>query len=196
MFQYGNRYGHRPLRELLERRLSTLGIEARVNQIVLTFGANEALDIVIRGLMRFGDVALVDEPGYYPLYGKLQLHGVNIVGVRRNPDGPDVGELERLIKTTGARIFFTQSLGQNPTGSDTSPAVAFRMLQLAEKHDITLVESDPLADLKPVVDDTSRDAGSTQTNRLHRQLHQISGGLHAGWLHCRIGGRCRTTWRM
>jgi DNA-binding transcriptional MocR family regulator len=134
---------------LLERRLSTLGIEARVNQIVLTFGANEALDIVIRGLMRFGDVALVDEPGYYPLYGKLQLHGVNIVGVRRNPDGPDIGELERLIKATGARIFFTQSLGQNPTGSDTSPAVAFRMLQLAEKHDITIVESDPLADLKP-----------------------------------------------
>jgi DNA-binding transcriptional MocR family regulator len=149
MFQYGNRYGHRPLRELLERRLSTLGIEARVNQIVLTFGANEALDIVIRGLMRFGDVALVDEPGYYPLYGKLQLHGVNIVGVRRNADGPDVGELERLIKATGARLFFTQSLGQNPTGSDTSPAVAFRMLQLAEKHDITIVESDPLADLKP-----------------------------------------------
>lgn len=149
MFQYGNRYGYRPLRELLERRLSTLGIDARVNQIVLTFGANEALDIVIRGLMRSGDVALVDEPGYYPLYGKLKLHGVNIIGVRRNPDGPDIGELERLIKATGAKLFFTQSLGQNPTGSDTSPAVAFRMLQLAEKHDITLVESDPLADLKP-----------------------------------------------
>jgi DNA-binding transcriptional MocR family regulator len=149
MFQYGNRYGYRPLRELLERRLSTLGIDARVNQIVLTFGANEALDIVIRGLMRSGDVALVDEPGYYPLYGKLKLHGVNIVGVRRNPDGPDVGELERLLKETGAKIFFTQSLGQNPTGSDTSPAVAFRMLQLAEKYDITIVESDPLADLKP-----------------------------------------------
>lgn len=150
MFQYGNRYGYRPLRELLERRLAALGIDTRVNQIVLTFGANEALDIVIRGLMRSGEVALVDEPGYYPLYGKLKLHGVNIVGVRRNPDGPDIGELQRLIEATGARIFFTQSLGQNPTGSDTSPAIAFRMLQLAEKHDITIVESDPLADLKPV----------------------------------------------
>lgn len=149
MFQYGNRYGYRPLRELLERRLAILGIDARVNQIVLTFGANEALDIVIRGLMRSGEVALVDEPGYYPLYGKLQLHGVNIVGVRRNPDGPDIGELERLIQATGSKLFFTQSLGQNPTGSDTSPTIAFRMLQLAEKYDITIVESDPLADLKP-----------------------------------------------
>lgn len=149
MFQYGNRYGYRPLRELLERRLALLGIEARANQIVLTFGANEALDIVIRGLLRSGEVALVDEPGYYPLYGKLKLHGVNIVGVRRHPDGPDIGELERLIQATGAKIFFTQSLGQNPTGSDTSPAIAFRMLQLAEKHAVTIVESDPLADLKP-----------------------------------------------
>lgn len=149
MFQYGNRYGYRPLRELLERRLSTLGIDARVNQIVLTFGANEALDIVIRGLMRAGEVAMVDEPGYYPLYGKLKLHGVNIVGVRRNADGPDIGELERSIEATQSRIFFTQSLGHNPTGSDTSPAIAFRMLQLAEKHGVTIVESDPLADLKP-----------------------------------------------
>jgi DNA-binding transcriptional MocR family regulator len=149
MFQYGNRYGYRPLRELLGRRLATLGIDARVDQIVLTFGANEALDIVIRGLMRPGEVALVDEPGYYPLYGKLQLHGVSIVGVRRNPDGPDIGELEKSIIATGAKLFFTQSLGQNPTGSDTSPAVVFRMLQLAEKHGVTIIESDPLADLKP-----------------------------------------------
>lgn len=87
---------------------------------MLTFGANEALDIVVRCLMRPGDIALVDEPGYYPLYGKLRLHGTTVVGVPREADGPDVATFERLVATTKAKVFFTQSVGQNPTGSDIS----------------------------------------------------------------------------
>lgn len=149
MFQYGNPYGYRPLRESLERKLGTLSIEARANQIVLTFGANQALDIIVRCLLRPGDVALVDEPGYYPLFGKLQLHGARIVGVPREVDGPDVAAFERLVVATKAKVFFTHSVGQNPTGSDTSPAKAFRLLQLAEKHDVTIVENDAVGDLKP-----------------------------------------------
>lgn len=149
MFQYGNTYGYRPLRDLLERKLGGLSIQARANQIVLTFGANEALDIVVRCLMRPGDIALVDEPGYYPLYGKLRLHGTTVVGVPREADGPDVTAFEHLVATTKAKVFFTQSVGQNPTGSDTSPAKAFRMLQVAEKYGVTIVENDASADLKP-----------------------------------------------
>ncbi|MBH1963962.1 MAG: PLP-dependent aminotransferase family protein [Comamonadaceae bacterium] len=149
MFQYGNPYGYRPLRDLLERKLANLSIQARANQIVLTFGANEALDIVVRCLMRPGDIALVDEPGYYPLYGKLRLHGTIVVGVPREADGPDVAAFEHLVATTKAKVFFTQSVGQNPTGSDTSPAKAFRLLQVAEKYGVTIVENDAVADLKP-----------------------------------------------
>ncbi|MFY9478106.1 MAG: PLP-dependent aminotransferase family protein [Aquabacterium sp.] len=149
MFQYGNPYGHRPLRDLLEGKLASLSIQARANQIVLTNGANGALDIIVRGLMRPGDVALVDEPGYYPLFGKLQLHGTTVVGVPREADGPNIAAFERLLISTKAKVFFTQSVGQNPTGSDTSPAKAFRLLQIAEKYDVTIVENDALADLKP-----------------------------------------------
>jgi DNA-binding transcriptional MocR family regulator len=149
MFQYGNPYGYRPLRESLERKLGGLSIDARANQIVLTFGANQALDIIARCLLRPGDVALVDEPGYYPLFGKLQLHGAKIVGVPREVDGPDVAAFERLVAATKAKVFFTHSVGQNPTGSDTSPAKAFRLLQVAERHDVTIVENDAVCDLKP-----------------------------------------------
>ena len=149
MFQYGNPYGYRPLRESLERKLGGLSIDARANQIVLTFGANQALDLIVRCLLRPGDVALVDEPGYYPLFGKLQLHGARIVGVPREMDGPDVAAFERLVVATKAKVFFTHSVGQNPTGSDTSPAKAFRLLQVAVKHDVTIVENDAVGDLKP-----------------------------------------------
>jgi len=149
LFQYGDPYGYRPLRELLERRLAALSIQAGTHQIVLTFGANQALDIIVRCLLRPGDVALVDEPGYYPLFGKLRLHGARVVGVPREADGPDIAAFEQLVQSTQAKVFFTQSVGQNPTGSDTSPAKAYRLLQIAEQHGITLVENDALADLKP-----------------------------------------------
>jgi DNA-binding transcriptional MocR family regulator len=149
MFQYGNAYGYRPLRDLLERKLAGLNIQARAGQIVLTFGANEALDLVVRCLMRPGEVALLDEPGYYPLYGKLRLHGATVIGIPREADGPNIAVFEQMVATTKAKVFFTQSVGQNPTGSDTSPAKAFRLLQVAEKYDVTIVENDAVADLKP-----------------------------------------------
>jgi DNA-binding transcriptional MocR family regulator len=151
MYEYGSRFGYLPLRQFLERKLDTLGIVARPNQIVLTNGANQAMDIIIRCLTRPGDTVLVDEPGYYPLYGKLILHGARIVGVPRMADGPDVVALEHLLETTGAKLFFTQSVSQNPTGSDTTPAKAHKILQLAERFDILIVENDPLAEIKPAI---------------------------------------------
>lgn len=151
LFQYGHRFGYRPLREVLERRLDALGIEAQSNQILLTIGANEAMDLVVRGMLRPGDTALVDEPGYYPLYGKLALHGVRIVGVPREADGPDVTAFEQLAAASGSRVFFTQSIGHNPTGSDTSAAKAYRILQIAERLGITVVENDAVGDLKPAM---------------------------------------------
>lgn len=182
-FQYGNRFGYKPLRELLERKLDGLGIPANPQQIVLTGGANQAMDLIIRGLLSPGDTALVDEPGYYPLYGKLTMQGVKAVGVPRAADGPDIAALEARLTQTGAKIFFTQSVGQNPTGSDITPAKAHRLLQLAEKFDLRIVENDCLADLKPAF--LSR---LSTFDQLHRTIYvgsftkSLAASLRVGFL--------------
>jgi DNA-binding transcriptional MocR family regulator len=150
LFRYGSRFGYAPLREHLVRKLSDFGIAATTRQIVLTHGANEAMDMVIRYFVPPGGTVLVDDPGYYPLFGKLKLAGARVLGVPRLPDGPDLEMLERLLSAEHPRLFFTQSLAHNPTGSDISQAKAFKVLQLAQKHDVLLVENDPLADFKPV----------------------------------------------
>lgn len=188
MFKYGSPYGYRPLRDLLERKLDGLSVQARANQIVLTFGANEALDIVVRCLLKPGDVALVDEPGYYPLYGKLRLHGVDVVGVAREADGPDIAMFEQLVAATAAKVFFTQSAGQNPTGSDTSPAKAFRLLQVAEKYGVTIVENDSVADLKP-----TSSARITSLDQLRRTVYigsftkSVAAALRVGFIAAEAG---------
>jgi DNA-binding transcriptional MocR family regulator len=149
LFRYGSRFGYLPLRQHLQQKLAGYEIEAAPQQIVLTHGANQAMDMVVRYFVRAGDTVLVDDPGYYALFGKLKLSGANIVGVPRGVDGPDIAALEERLKTHRPRLFFTQSVGHNPTATDISAAKAHRILQLAEAHDLIVVENDALADLKP-----------------------------------------------
>ncbi|MFT8108422.1 aminotransferase class I/II-fold pyridoxal phosphate-dependent enzyme, partial [Salmonella enterica subsp. enterica serovar Enteritidis] len=73
----------------------------------------------------------------------------HVVGVPRLADGPDVAALESLLAQHRPRLFFTQSLAHNPTGSDISAAKAYKVLQLAERHNLLIVEDYPLADFKP-----------------------------------------------
>jgi len=185
LFRYGSRFGYLPLRQHLVRKLASLGIESTPRQIVLTHGANQAMDILIRYFVRPGDTVLVDDPGYYPLFGKLKLQGASIVGVPRAPDGPDVSELERCMETLKPKLFFTQSVGHNPTGSDITPAKAHRVLQLAEKHQVIVVENDPLADFKPAA--MARIATLDQLQRtiyLGSFSKSISAALRVGFIAC------------
>ena len=149
LFRYGHRLGYAPLRESLVRKLGMFGLAVTPQQLLLTQGANDALDLVIRYFVPPGATVLVDEPGYYLLFGKLKLAGARAIGVPRSPDGPDLEALERILAVERPRLFFTQSLAHNPTGSDLSLPKAYRLLQLAEKHNLVLVEDDPFADFKP-----------------------------------------------
>ncbi|MES2946159.1 MAG: PLP-dependent aminotransferase family protein [Pseudomonadota bacterium] len=185
LFRYGSRFGYEPLRHHLVRKLADLGIGAEARQIVLTHGANEAMDIVIRYFVPPGGTVLTDDPGYYPLFGKLKLASARIIGVPRLADGPDLEALEQLLITHRPRLFFTQSVGHNPTGSDISAAKAFRVLQLAEKYDLLLVENDPLADFKPM--SMPRLSALDQLNRtiyIGSFSKSFSAALRVGFIAC------------
>ncbi len=146
---YNRAWGFLPLRERLCGALAERGIGCRPEQMFMTFGANHAMDLVIRTHVRPGDAVLVDDPGYYPLFAKLHLAGARIVGVRRLRDGPDLSDLERKAVESGARLFFTQSLAHNPTGGSITPGTAYGILRIAGAHDLLVVEDDPFADILP-----------------------------------------------
>ena len=82
---------------------------ASAAQIVLTHGTSQALDLIVRHYIRPGDAVLVDDPGYYNLFGNLRLHGARLLGVPRNPDGPDLAALEQLAAEHRPRIYFCSS---------------------------------------------------------------------------------------
>ena len=149
LFRYGNRLGNAGLRQHLVQKLASYSISATPRQIVTTHGANHALDLIVRRFVAPGDTVLVEDPGYDPLFGKLQLQGARMLPVPRLPDGPDIQVLEQHLRLHKPKLFFIQSVGHNPTGSDISPGVAHRLVQLAQAHNFILVDDDALADFKP-----------------------------------------------
>ncbi|WP_141317812.1 PLP-dependent aminotransferase family protein [Halomonas halmophila] len=148
LFDYSTPLGAPELRAVLQERLRGLAIDVEANQLLMTGGATQALDIIVRCLFRPGDTVLVETPGYYNLFGLLHLNRIRVVGVRRNADGPDTQHLEAMIEEHSPRAFYCNSVFHNPTGSTLSPAVAHRVLQLAERHDMQIIEDDIYADFQ------------------------------------------------
>ena len=146
---YSTPRGYPPLRERIAVMLGERAIKVSASQILLTAGANHALDVLIRHLTQPGDTVLVDSPGYYPLFGKLRLAMVDVVGVHRTAEGPDCDDLAVKAERSKAKVFFTQSLAQNPTGNSISISCAHRVLQIASRFGISVVDDDPFSDLFP-----------------------------------------------
>ena len=88
MVRYGPPKGYEPLREQVTRQLAELEIDAAPAQVLLTHGASQGLDLVVRRLTREGDTVLVDDPGYSNLLLALRLRGLQLVGVPMTPTGP------------------------------------------------------------------------------------------------------------
>ncbi|WP_114388743.1 PLP-dependent aminotransferase family protein [Notoacmeibacter marinus] len=147
---YGGPHGLLALREYIAASQISAGIRATPSQVVTTFGANHALDLVIRRFASRGDTVLVDDPGYYPLFAKLKLAGVNVVGIPRGPNGPDPDALQQAATRHRAQLFFTQSLAQNPTGWSYDLPTAHAVLKIAERQDMLVIDDDPFIDLPGV----------------------------------------------
>lgn len=183
---YGRPQGYLPLRQYLPVKLAESGIAARASQIVLTLGATQGLDLAVHHFVRRGDVVLVDDPGYFSLFGLLRLHGARLIGVPWTPDGPDTAELERLAAAHKPKVYFTQSVLHNPTGACLSPANAYRILQCAERHDFHIVEDDTYGDFHPA--STTRLAALDHLDRvvyINSFSKTLSGNLRVGFVAAR-----------
>ena len=135
------------LREQIATRLLQHGIAASAANIVTTFGASQAFDLLARILLSPGDSVLVEDPGYFVLFEQLRAHHVKLVGVPRHADGPDLEALEAACRAHRPRAFFMQTLVHNPTGSSADPAHCHRILSLAEQYGFAVVEDDVYGDL-------------------------------------------------
>jgi DNA-binding transcriptional MocR family regulator len=183
LVDFGTALGYRPLRESITRRLVDLGIGVHPDQVLLTNGVTHGFDLVIRYLVVPGDAVLVDDPGYYNLFGHLKLAGARLLAVPRGRDGPDLDALASLAAAHSPKAYFTMSVLNNPTCTNIEPAIAHRLLQLAAQHRFYLVEDDVFCDFAE-----HAPPRLSALDRLERTLYlgsfskTLSGDLRSGFL--------------
>jgi len=146
---YGEPKGYLPLRQLVRDLLAEHEVVASAEQVLLTQGSTQGMDLVARHLVHAGDTVLVDDPGYANQLSALRFLGARLVGAPRTPQGYDLDALEARVREHRPKVFFTQPRLQSPTASTAQVGHLYRLLQLAEKYDFVVVENDIYADLDP-----------------------------------------------
>ena len=111
MADYGHPYGFAPLRERIAEQLDRHGLPVdAASNVLLTAGATQALDLIVRTLLRPGDAVVVEDPGYCNLLQILKLAGLTVLGVPRTAAGIDTEMFERLVLEHRPKAVFSTRL--------------------------------------------------------------------------------------
>jgi len=152
LLQYGPTRGYRPLLEAIVGLQHQRGIAAPLEELLVTTGSQQGLDLVARVLIDPGDVILVELPTYVGAISAFRNAQATMVGVAQEADGIDLAALDRTwerLQQEGRRIkcLYVVPNFQNPTGLLIGIAKRQRLLEWAERRDVLLVEDDPYREL-------------------------------------------------
>ena len=147
--QYGPLMGLDDLREEICRFVAGDGIAARLENVLVTYGAKSALDLACRVFVEPGDRVIVTRPSYMTAIHIMRMHGVQFVEVGQDEDGISTDELETKLGRFEAnaepmpKLLFDVPDFHNPTGITTSLARRRKVLELARRHGFVVCEDDP-----------------------------------------------------
>ncbi|MFH2114941.1 MAG: PLP-dependent aminotransferase family protein [Spirochaetota bacterium] len=148
-FDYQQAAGYLPLREALVRMLSFLppGILPSPEDMHVVSGAQQGLDLAARILLRPGDVAAVESPGYPGARNAFLAAGARVAPLEIGPDGPDLDALEKLASSKPLRLVYVNPDFQNPTGILYSEECRARLASMAARYGFYIIEDDLFSDL-------------------------------------------------
>lgn len=143
---YAPREGIAPLRGLVAEDLVRQGIPASAEDVVITTGSQQALDLVVRALVNPGDPVLVNETTYHGALSLLSLGGARIIGVPNDEEGPDLAAIERFGRA-GVKLLYLMPNCQNPIGCRISQERREALVAWSHAAGVPLVEDDYASDL-------------------------------------------------
>lgn len=148
LFSYSEPQGLPSLRKVLVDHFGEYQIFTSEDKIFITSGAQQALSILSK--MAFPNrkrKILVEQPTYRLIHNIVELNGDDLIGINRNHDGIDFGELETIFKNESIKFFYIIPRLHNPLGTSYSEKDKIKIVELAAKYDVYVVEDDYLADI-------------------------------------------------
>jgi 2-aminoadipate transaminase len=172
------------LREQLALRGRKGGFAHDPDEIIVTNGARQGLDIATRALLDPGDVAVVETPTFAGTITSLRQTGARVIGIRYGNDGLDLDALEQVLARHEIKVLVTQTQCQNPTGRDMPAANRQRLARLAVERNFFIVEDGVYVDLRYEGEPqpSLRTYAPAHTIFLSSLSKSVGGGLRIGWI--------------
>jgi 2-aminoadipate transaminase len=184
ILQLGSPSGYEPLRRYLLEAARAQSLAAPGDDLIVTNGCQQALDLIARVLLRPGDTVVIEDPVYPGLKNLLSGLGAQLIGIPVGSDGLDIPHFERALEQSRPRLAIVTSNFQNPTGATLPEPARRALLRAARAKGVPVVENDAYGELRyegePVAAIKQLDAhGGTV---LLRSFSKVSfPGLRVGW---------------
>lgn len=147
LFSYGDIQGDEEFRNALTAYFATLDVETTTNEILITNGVQQGIDLVARTFLGHGDIVIMETPAYSPAIEIFRSWGATILSVPIDEHGMQVDYLEELCLNIQPKLIYTNPTFQNPTGIVLSKSRREKLLHIAQKHQILIVEDDSWSEL-------------------------------------------------
>jgi len=185
ILQLGSPSGYEPLRRYLMEEARRQQVAGPGDDLLITNGCQQALDLIGRVLLRPGDTVAVEDPLYTGLKNLLTGMGAQLCGVPVGADGMDAVQLERVLEREKPRFLVVTSNFQNPTGASLPLAGRKALLDAARKASVPVIENDAYGELRysgeplPALKQLDEGDGTV----LLRSFSKVSfPGLRVGWV--------------
>jgi 2-aminoadipate transaminase len=132
--------GYPPLRAYLATYLLRVGVEARADDILVVNGSQQGFDLIARTFIDPGDVVAMEQPTYPRAIDVFRAAGAQLVPVPWNQEGPSAEALDQVLARHRPKFFYCQPTAHNPTGLTMTPEAARRVLDVAARHHVPVVE--------------------------------------------------------
>ncbi len=142
LLQYGSSDGYAPLKKYLQARLGRDGIAVELDEILITNGCQQSLDLLRRALVNPGDAVVCENPTYTGLWNVFESPGVRLIGVPVAADGMDLDFLAAVLEQNKVKLILASPNFQNPTGRTMPLEARKRLLELATNFQVPVVEDD------------------------------------------------------
>jgi len=147
--QYGPTEGYQPLRDAIAKRMAKVKVDVKAENILVTSGSQQGLDFAAKIFINPGDIIVCESPTYLGAINAFKAYEPKFIEVSTDKDGMDMEELEEVLKNNeNVKFIYVIPDFQNPSGKTWSIERRIKLVELANKYNIGIIEDNPYGELR------------------------------------------------
>ncbi|WP_424359922.1 PLP-dependent aminotransferase family protein [Methanocella sp. MCL-LM] len=183
VLQYSTTEGYQPLREYVAMRYARRGLKVDPDEVMITSGSQQGIDLAGKVFIDKGDKVLVERPTYLATLQAFGLYQPEFKSISLLEDGPDTQAMAQALDRDNIKLFYAVPSFQNPTGITYSQKKRQEVAGLLNEHDTAFVEDDPYGEIRYLGEDLPPVKKYVENGVLLGSFSKIvSPGMRLGWL--------------